>query len=122
MKRIFMICLIALAIFALPGCIGQEYHSKASYFDGKILAEYDQLGTRSTDDTFTLHFYAPGHYDVAFSKTPGKNDWGAEYMPQNFSTNVLFPPRVRVISQDILPGFLRVTITRNGVSETHDFK
>ncbi len=112
--------MLLLAMLTLSGC--QEYDAKASYFEGSVLAEYHQTRSRGSDDSITLTFYEPGKYEVAFSRTPGKGGRGAEHMPQNFTVDLEQAPRVRVISQYILPDFLRVTITHNGKSETHDFQ
>ncbi|MCC7531845.1 MAG: hypothetical protein IT342_25300 [Candidatus Melainabacteria bacterium] len=73
-------------------------------------------------DTFTLTFYEPGPYTVSFSAAPGESTRGQQYRPQDFEVKIEQAPRVRVIYQYILPVYLRVAITRNGVSETHDFK
>ncbi len=121
MKRILLIALLAVSALTLSGC-NTEYESKASYFNGTILAEYHQTRTRGSDDTFTFTFYEPGTYNVTFSAIPGESSRGQEYRPQGFETTIEQAPRVRVINQYILPDFLRVTITHNGVSETHDFK
>lgn len=120
MKRILAVCMLLLGMLTLSGC--QQYDSKASYFEGSVLVEYHQTRTRNSDDSITLTFYEPGKYEVAFSRTPGKGSRGAEHMPQSFTVDLDQAPRVRVISQYILPDFLRVTITRNGKSETHDFQ
>jgi hypothetical protein len=53
--------------------------------------------------------------------TPGKPDHGIFYMPKNFQTNILAAPREQIIEQYNLPYFLRIAITRAGVTETHDF-
>lgn len=120
MKRLLAIVMLLVAALTLTGC--QQYDAKASYFEGTILAEYHQSRSRGTDDTFTLTFYEPGKYEVTFSRTPGQGSRGAEHMPQNFTVDLDQAPRVRVISQYILPDFLRVTITHNGKTEIHDFQ
>jgi opacity protein-like surface antigen len=120
MKRILSVCLLLVAALTLSGC--QQYDAKASYFEGTVLAEYHQTRTRGSDDTFTLTFYEPGKYEVEFTRTPGQGGRGSEHMPQNFTVELDQAPRVRVISQYILPDFLRVTIKHNGKTETHDFQ
>ncbi len=120
-KRILVIALLLVTALSLSGC-KTEYESKASYFSGTILAEYHQTRTRGSDDTFTLTFYEPGTYTVSFSAVPGESTRGQEYRPQDFEVKIEQAPRVRVINQYVLPDYLRVTITHNGVSESHDFK
>jgi len=120
MKRILVIALLLATALTLSGCT--EYDSKASYLNGAVLAEYHQTRTGGSDDSFTFTFYEPGTYEVSFSAVPGKSSRGQEYRPQNFEAKIDQAPRVRVISQYVLPDFLRVTITHNGATETHDFK
>ncbi len=120
MKRNLATCFLIVALLSLAGC--REFKAKATYFDGAVLAEYHQLEARGgSNDSFTLTFYETGTYYVAFSQTPGKSDRGIEYMPQNFTIVINSVPRLHVISQYILPGFLRATITYGGKTETHDF-
>jgi hypothetical protein len=124
MKRFFGIGLLILAATLLVGC-DQTYNSKASYFDGKVLVEYQQQEARGTNDSITLTFYAPGPYHVAFSETPGKKGRSSRstgVMPKDFDTTINETPRVQVITQSVIPDYLRVTITQHNVNEAHDFQ
>jgi hypothetical protein len=121
--RKFLMFAVVLPLLAvtLAAC---QIERKSSYFEGKILAEYIQTAA-SGDDTFSLTFYEPGTYSVKFELTPGKNNRsgrGQEVMPKDFEMTLDTAPRVRIVSQYKLPDSLRVTITHNGVSETHDFR
>ncbi len=120
MKRFLSICFIAASAFSLAGC--GQFDSKASYFNGAVLAEYHQTRWNGSDDSLSLTYYEPGKYQVEFSVTPGKSKRGGKYIPQDFTVAVEQAPRIRVISQRILPDFMRVTITHNGVTETRDFQ
>jgi len=120
MKRSFSICLITLSVLALAGC--GQYDSKASYFNGAVLAEYHQTRWRGSNDTFTLTYLEPGSYRVNFAVPPGKSMRGIKYMPQIFNTVIEQAPRVQVISQYVLPDHMRVIITHDGVTEIHDFQ
>lgn len=125
MKKIVLILIGSLFLAALLSSC-QDYRSSASYFNGGVLGEYYQTLSHN-QDSFTLTFYEKGEYQVHFSLTPGTesrsfNRKWAMTIPEDFTINITDSPRVKVINEWILPGFLRVTITHNGKVEYHDFK
>lgn len=120
MKRFLSICLIAASAVALAG--GGQFDSKRTYFNGAVLAEYHKTLCCESDDTFTLTYFEPGNYQVEFSVTPGKSVRSGKYLPKGFTAMIEHAPRGQVISQYILPSYMRVTITHNGVTESRDFQ
>lgn len=116
-----IIPLLAVAIILLSGCGTVEFFSKSSYFDGDVVLEYKQTRSRDHNDYVTFRFYQQGTYQITFSITPGKSDRDKEYLPKDFTKAIQQVPREIVVEQYVLPNFLRVTITRDGVSESHDF-
>lgn len=126
MKRILMSAVaLGLSTFLLTGCIHDAYDSQASYFAGSVLVQYHQTPNRTEDDTLTITEYGTGSYHVSFTETPGKSGDPKEdlqRMRKDFDAVVTQAPRVRVVSQYRLPNFLRVTISHDGTSETHDFQ
>lgn len=116
MKRIA----IFLAVVALILTSCREYHSKADYFNGKILVEYYQTSTASEDDNVTFTFNDEGTYKVTFACTPSKKC--NVNPPEGFTIEVKGSPSSKVVNQHVLPWFLDVTIERNQVAETHHFQ
>lgn len=121
-KRLFLFAALIVAITVLGGCGHREYFSKSSYFDGDVVVEYKQSRSRETNDYLTFRFYEKGAYKISFSITPGERGRGKDNVPKNFTKTIDSPPREIVIEQYVLPDFLRVTIDKNGKSESHDFK
>jgi len=114
------VCLI-LGIAVLVGCGSREYFAKSSYFDGAAIVEYKQNRVHGSNNYLTFRFYEKGTYEIAFSITPGKRGRGQDKIPQNITKTIEVAPREIVVEQYILPDFLRVTITKDGKSESHDF-
>lgn len=121
MKRSKLL-ILALAIVLAVSATGCTYQSSATYFGGSVLVQYFQTRVRGENDNLTITFNEPGTYHLAFTTTPDKSKYGSQYMPDNRDVTVTTAPRSYVISQYILPSFLRITITRDGVTETHDFQ
>jgi hypothetical protein len=125
MRRFLVLILILTLSLSLTSC--RTYNSKADYFDGNVLVEYNQTTRRGEDDTITFTFYEKGDYNVKFSYTDGNKRGatalsGPTTLPDDFTFTVTDNPRTKVISQYVLPGFLTVAITHNDTTETHDFK
>lgn len=123
MRLFLTLSVILLTALVTAGC-NASYNSKASYFGGALLADYQQSSSRDSCDNFTLTFFEPGSYHVAFSQTPGtvgRDGHGPEVMPKDFDVTIAQAPRARVVSQYNLPDYLRVTITRDGRAEFYDF-
>lgn len=114
--------LAVLAIALILGTAGCSYQSSATYFGGGVLVQYYQTKVRGENDNLTITFYDPGTYHLAFSTTPGESKRGNQYMPDDRDVTITTAPRPYVISQYVLPDYLRITITKDGVSETHDFQ
>lgn len=122
MRKVVFLLVLGCLFLLLIGCGGTaEYLSKASYFDGTVAVEYEQTRITSHNDYLTFRFYEEGTYEISFSITPERSTRGQEYLPQDFEITIDDVPREVVKEQYILPDFLRITITRNGESETHDF-
>lgn len=119
MRKVVFLLILVGCLF-LIGC-GGTYHSKASYFDGTVAVEYDQTRVANHNDYLTFRFYEEGTYEISFSITPETSIRGQEYLPEDFEITVADAPREVVKEQYILPDFLRIIITRDGESETHDF-
>ena len=123
-KLIYVLMVLALSLAA---CAPPSYNSSADYFDGSVLVEYYQTRMRGHDDSMTITFNDKGNYEVHFSYTEGFensrfNNPDKAPLPEDFTFTVTDGPRTKVITQYILPGFLTVTITHNGRTESHDFK
>jgi len=118
-RRIFLFFLLVLTMALVIGC-AREYFSKESYFNSAVIIEYKQTTARGQNDYLTFRFYEKGIYEISFSITPGKRD-SPKHLPKGFTKVIEAVPREFVIKQYILPDFLRVTIARNGKSESHDF-
>jgi len=101
-------------------CYEKEYFSKSSYFDGAVIVEYNTRA-KGISAYLTFRFYEKGTYEVSFSITPDKRGRHRDKIPQNFTKTIEVAPREIVIKQYILPDFLRVTIVKDGESESHDF-
>jgi len=119
MKR-FVILISVVSVMFLAGC-QNEYFSKRSYFDDAVIVEYKQSRSRENDDYLTFRFYEKGAYQISFSITPGKGGRGQKDIPKNFTEVVKKAPRESMVRQYVLPDFLRITITRSGVTEINDF-
>jgi len=113
-------CLI-LGFAFLVGCGSGEFFAKGSYFDGAAIVEYKQSRERGRNDYLTFRFYEKGTYAISFSITPDKYGRGQDKIPQNFTKTIEVAPREIVVEQYVLPDFLRVTITKDEKSESHDF-
>ena len=121
--RILLVFFVLSAIL-LVGC-AQTYETKTDYFNGAVLVEYHQVSRGSQNDTLTMSFMEKGVYDVKFSYTKGfENDRYNRNvaLPKDFSITITDSPKVKVISEYILPGFLTVAVTHGEATETHDFK
>jgi hypothetical protein len=124
-NKILFIIVAAITVVSLTSC--RTYNSKADYFDGNVLVEYNQTTHRSEDDTITFTFYDEGDYSVKFSYTDGNQQGasalsGPTKLPADFTFTVKDNPRTKVVSQYVLPGFLTVAITHNEITEIHNFK
>lgn len=125
LQKVFFIFLIVLLAGGLTSCT-HVYDSSADYFDGTVLVEYHQSTSRNSDDSVTFTFNDTGDYNIKFSYTNG-NSQGASplsgaKLPADFKYTVKTAPRTKVVSQYVLPGFLNISITHDGVTESHDFK
>ncbi len=112
---------IILVATIFVGCGQREYFAKGSYFDGAVIAEYKQNGTPGTNDYLTFRFYEKGTYEISFSIVPGKGGNHQDKLPQNIKKIIEVTPREIIIEQYVLPDFLRITIVKDGKSESHDF-
>ncbi|HEX9008299.1 MAG TPA: hypothetical protein VF837_03525 [Patescibacteria group bacterium] len=125
MKRIFLVFALILLAFSTISC-SKQYNSKADYFDGSVLVEYNTTTAQGENDNLTITFYDKGDYQVDFSYTKGyeNNSWnhGKAVLPENFKYTVTDGPRTKVITEYVLPGFLTVSITHGDKTESHDFK
>ncbi|MDO8537032.1 MAG: hypothetical protein Q7R94_02190 [bacterium] len=113
--------ILGIALLASCGRSPSEYFSKGSYFDGAVIAEYKQNTAHGTNDYLTFRFYEKGTYKISFSITPDKGDRHRDKIPQNFTETIEVAPREIIVEQYILPDFLRITITKDGKSESRDF-
>jgi hypothetical protein len=114
----FVICLIiGTALFV--GC-GRGYFAKNSYFNGAVIVEYEQNTMHGTEDYLTFHFKEKGTYEISFSITPGGGS-DQKNVPNNITKVIEATPHEFVIEQYILPSYLRIMITKDGKSESHDF-
>ena len=99
---------------------------KQTFLDGALLVEYNQRESRhSGPDSLTMTFHDEGTYHFVFTETPGKSarsGRGADKLPKDFKTTVNRVPREQIFSQWILPDFLRIAVTRDGVTEHRDFR
>jgi hypothetical protein len=120
LRKLSLFTGLILGIALLAGCT-REYFAKSSYFDGAVITEYKQSTARGTNDYLTFRFYEKGTYEIAFSITPGKRGRGEDKIPQNITKVIVSPPLEIVIEQYVLPDFLRITITKDSKSESHDF-
>ena len=125
MKRLFALAFVILLSAIVAGC-SRQYDTKYDYFNGKVLVEYHQTTRVGYDDTLEMLFSGKGQYDVAFTYTKGteNNRWNQDKakLPQNFTISVEDQPLTKVIHQEVLPGFLTITITHGDATESHDFK
>jgi hypothetical protein len=125
LKRLFAYFALFILLFTTTAC-SRIYQSKADYFKGSVYVEYLTNSRSGTNDNISLTFYDKGVYDVVFTYTKGTEksiyNSGKATLPENFSITIENSPRTRVITQYVLPGFLTVSITRNGTTETHDFQ
>lgn len=117
--RILIGVAIASAV-VLTGC-NSENTSKDSYFNGAAIVEYTQNSERGTNDYVDIRFYEKGSYKISFSCTPGKVGRTACNPPKEVLKNLETSIGEIVVTQESLPDFLRVTITKDGNSESHDF-
>ncbi|MFA6096185.1 MAG: hypothetical protein WC788_00990 [Candidatus Paceibacterota bacterium] len=112
--------LLALAIIvSLSGCT--EYYSKSSYFNGTVAVEYRQTKTGNSDDYLTFRFYDPGTYEISFSIPSGKAKARTGLLPEDFKQEIETAPREITIKQHVLPDHIRITIKKDGQTESHDF-
>ena len=108
-----------IGIAFLAGCVPPTGNVvKSSYFNGAVVVEHQQ-NARGIDDYVTFRFYEEGRYEISFSISPGKRS-GGHKIPQNFIETIRIAPREIIVKQYPLPYFLRVTITKNNVTESHD--
>ena len=125
MKRIPLISVFACLLMILSAC-GETFQSKADYFNGIVLVEYFQTTESKNDDSITFTFNEKGDYEVSFSYTQGTEhnsfNQGEHTLPKDFVISITDGPRTKVITQYLLPGFLTITISYQGQTESHDFK
>jgi hypothetical protein len=117
MKRKMILLLVGLVcvfVVVLSGC--GRVNSSQTYFGGKVLVQYQGTDVRGENDSLTFTFNQPGEYRVDFSYTPGQEKFGS--LPANFT---IVGPLSKVIQQEVLPNYLRVSITYEGQVEFHDF-
>lgn len=113
--------LFAALIFGIMVLVGCEYFAKKSYFGDVVIVEYKQSGVRGNKDYLTFRFYEKGTYKIVFSITPDKSEWSQGDIPQNITKNIESTPLEFVVEGDQLPHYLRITITKDGKSESQDF-
>ena len=121
LRKLSLFVGLVVGIALLAGCEPRQYFAKGSYFDGAVIAEYKQSRAREMQDYLTFRFYEKGTYEISFSITPNKGGRGQDKIPQNFTKIIELAPREIVVEQYVLPDFLRITITKEGKSESHDF-
>lgn len=121
LRKLSLFVGLVIGVALLAGCKHRQYFAEGSYFDGAVIAEYKQSRARGSNDYLTFRFYEKGTYEISFSITPDKGGRGQDKIPQNFTKTIEVAPREIVVEQYILPDFLRITITKDGKSESHDF-
>ena len=124
MKKIWSIFVFLVLSFLLVSC-SIVHDSKAEYFDGNAIVEYHQTFAAGEYDYLTMTFSEKGEYRVIFSFTKGKEDAyfnTGKMLPEGFSVLIDDNPKTKLVSQEVLPGFLTVTIKHNGVTESHEFE
>lgn len=116
MSRKVFFLIIGLALLA-SGCV--RFDSVSTYFNGTVVVEYKQVAGTS-DDYLTFRFYEPGIYEIYFSTPPEKI--ATHQLPNDFRQVIETVPREFVVSQHVLPNYLRVTIKKDNQTEFHDFQ
>ena len=141
-KRTTMFLSLIVAGIMMSGC-KEKYATKQSYFDDAVSVEFIKTHASDGNDYLIFQFYEKGTYEVHFetlsnpietgSQTPhrpkGIKFWNyterespdKKYLPKNFVMNIETTPSKFVITQYILPTFIRITITRDRKSEFHSF-
>jgi hypothetical protein len=125
---IFVLIVLVVAAIARDRSVGfKNYKSIKSYFNGAILAVYDQTTDANIDDVIVFTFNQPDDYSLKFSITPGKEN---EVVNNGRRVTIPLPRLISVEKGPIqvpfsaykLPGHLRVTITNGEQTEFQDFK
>lgn len=116
MRRQWMVAgLFVLGAMLLAGCVDEV----SSYFNGDVVAKYENRSEGNSKITFTIQ--EKGTYAFRFSVTPGEEGQGDTKSPESFKKTIEVVPREIVITQRNCLRHLRITIVRDGKSESHDF-
>ena len=112
---------LLIGVAFLAGCYEEFFMSRRSYFHGAVIAEYKrQSSVRGTNDYLIFRFYERGTYEITFSAR-GEGDRSQYKVPQDITEVIEVAPREIIVERQILPEFLRITITKDGKLESHNF-
>ncbi len=115
-QKLMIVCGLIVSLALLTGCHAHYSHI-SSYLDGAVVVMYQNEGGHN--DFLDFRFYEPGVYAVSFSIVPG--DDGHRSLPVNFTKIIETAPREIIVEQWKLPDYLRVTISKDDRTESHDF-
>lgn len=122
---IFLLAVIVTPVLLIVFPQWGSHTAQIDYPKTNTLVNFQQVSSWTKEDHLTFTFKEQGEYQVKFFYTEGRREKASRFsanLPEDFSIRVENGVLEKVISQPLMPAYFEITITHNGVTETHSFE